>query len=78
MIKVIHKNDAIRLLESGEPCNIRVWKLSTGDILDYKGARCVGSHWRGGTHKVLLPNSRLIREFRDITMFSINGMEVYL
>lgn len=78
MIKVIHKNDAIRLLESGEPCNIQVWKLSTGDILNYKGARCVGSHWRGGTHKVLLPNSRLIREFRDITMFSINGMEVYL
>lgn len=78
MIKVIHKNDAIRLLESGEPCNIRVWKLSTGDILDYRDARCVGSHWRGGTHKVLLPNSRLIREFRDITMFSINGMEVYL
>lgn len=78
MIKVIHKNDAIRLLESGEPCNIRVWKLSTGDILDYKGAKCVGSHWRGGTHKVLLPNSRLIREFRDITMFSINDMEVYL
>lgn len=78
MIKVIHKNDAIRLLESGEPCNIRVWKLSTGDILNYKGARCVGSHWRGGTHKVLLPNSGLIREFRDITMFSINGMEVFL
>lgn len=78
MIKVIHKNDAIRLLESGQPCNLRVWKLSTGDIIDYKGARCVGSHWRGGIHKILLPNSGLLREFRDITLFSINGMEVYL
>lgn len=78
MIKVIHRLDAIRLLESGQPFNIRVWKLSTGDIIDYKGIRCVGSHWRGGTHKILLPNSGLIREFRDISMFEINGMTIYL
>lgn len=78
MIKVIHRLDAIRLLESGRPCNLRVWKLSTGDILEYKGARCVGGHWRGGTHKVILPKSGLMREFRDITLFSINGMEIYL
>lgn len=51
MIRVIHIKDAIRLLESGQPCNIRVWKLSTGDIIEYKGVRCVGSHWRGGTHR---------------------------
>lgn len=78
MIKVIHKNDAIRLLESGQPCNLRVWKLSTGDIIEYKNVRCVGSYWRGGVHRILLPNSMLIREFRDITMFEINGMTVYL
>lgn len=78
MIKVIHRKDAIRLLESGQPCNIAVWKLSTGDIIEYKGVRCVGSHWRGGTHMILLPMSNLLREFRDITMFKINGMEVYL
>lgn len=78
MIKVIHRKDAMRLLESRQPCNIRVWKLSTGDIIEYKGVRCVGSHWRGGTHLIMLPNSGLKREFRDITMFEINGMEVYL
>lgn len=78
MIKAIHRKDAIRLLESGQPCNIRVWKLSTGDIIEYKGVRCISSHWRGGTHKILLPNSRLIREFRDITMFEINSMTIYL
>lgn len=78
MMKVIHLKDAIRLLESGQPCNIRVWKLSTGDIIDYKGVRCVGFHWRGGTHRIWVPTSALIREFRDITMFEINGMTVYL
>ncbi len=43
---VIHKSDALRLLESDSPCNLRVWKLSTGDIVESKGIRCVGSHWR--------------------------------
>ena len=78
MIKAIHRKDAIRLLESRQPCNLRLWKLSTGDIIEYKGARCVGSHWRGGTHRIILPNSKLIREFRDITLFEINSMTIYL
>lgn len=78
MIRAIHQIDAIRLLESGQPCDLRLWKLSTGDILEYKGAQVVGSHWRGGTHRVRLPRSGVIREFRDITLFSINNMEIYL
>ena len=78
MIRAIHRNDAMRLLESGQPCNIRVWKLSTGDIIEYKGVRCIGSHWRGGTHRIILPNSKLIREFRDNTKIEINSMTIYL
>ena len=73
----IHIKDAIALLESGRRVNLRVWKLSTGDILDYRDAVCIGSHWRGGTHCIQLPYSGLIREFRDITLFEINGMEIY-
>ena len=75
---VIHKNDAIRILETGEPCNLKVWKISTGDILEYKGAQCVSSHWRGGTHTVRLPKSNVLRRFRDVTLFEINGMKIYL
>lgn len=77
-MKVIHKNDAIRLLESGKPCNLRLWKMSTGDILEYRNAICIGSHWRGGTHRVRLPMSGVIREFRDISLFEINNMTIYL
>lgn len=77
-MKVIHIKDALRLLETHRPCNLKVWKMSTGDILEYKGATCVGSYWRGGRHRVQLPNSGLIREFRDITLFEINGMEIFL
>lgn len=74
----IHLNDARKILDSGQPCNLRVWKLSTGDILVYKGVRCVGSYFRGGIHRILLPNSTLLREFRDVTLFEINGMKVFL
>lgn len=78
MMKAIHINDARKILDSGQPCDLVVWKLTTGDILVYKGVRCIGSHFRGGIHRILLPNSREIREFRDVTLFEINGMEVYL
>lgn len=75
-VKCLHWRDAILLLESGEPCDLKLWKLSTGDILTYRGAVCTGSHWRGGTHTVRLPESQLLRTFRDITLFEINGYEV--
>lgn len=78
MINAVHKKDAIHLLETGQPVDLKLWKLSTGDILEYNGCRCVGSHWRGGTHRVILPKSMLIREFRDVTLFEINGMKIYM
>ncbi len=74
--KCIHWKDAISLLETQIPATLKLWKLSTGDILVYRNAVCIGSHWRGGTHRVRLPESNLIREFRDITLFEINGYEI--
>lgn len=74
--RCIHWKDAIAVLESGQPVDIKVWKLSTGDIITYKQAVCTGGHWRRGTHRVMLPASNVPREFRDITLFEINGYEV--
>ena len=75
---VLHMKDAILLLESGQPVNLRLWKLATGDILEYKGAVCIGGHWRKGTHRIRLPRSGVIREFRDVTLFEINNNTIYL
>ena len=75
---VLHIKDAILLLESGQPVDLRLWKLATGDILEYKGAVCIGGHWRRGTHRVRLPKSNVIREFRDVTLFEINNNTIYL
>ena len=76
--KSIHKNDAIRLLEDKQPHDLSVWKLSTGDIIHYKKAVCVGGFKRKGTHRIMIPLSGVIREFRDITLFEIDGLNVYL
>lgn len=76
-LPTIHLQDALRLLEDHEPHDLRLWKLSTGDILHYQGARCTSMHRRAGTHKVRLPNSGLIREFRDVCLFEIDGMSIY-
>ncbi|GFI14499.1 hypothetical protein IMSAGC008_02057 [Muribaculaceae bacterium] len=74
--KCLHWRDAILLLESGKPCTLKVWKISTGDIITYHDVVCTGRHWRGGTHTITLPASNLKRTFRDITLFEINGYEV--
>lgn len=74
--KCIHWRDAIAVLESRQPVCLKVWKLSTGDIIEYRQAVCIGGHWRRGTHRILTSKSNIPREFRDITLFEINGYEV--
>ncbi len=74
--RCIHWKDAFALLESGQPCDLRLWKLTTGEILVYRGVTCAGTHWRGGTHLVKFPHSHVWRRFRDITLFEINGYEI--
>ena len=76
--KSIHKKDALRLLEDRQPHTIKVWKLSTGDILEYKNCICHSCDRRRGTHKIRVPQSGVLREFRDITMFVIDDLSVYL
>lgn len=75
-MKTIAFRDAMRLLESRLPVDLKLWKLSTGDILHYKQVVCISAYRRGGTHRVRFPNGE-IREFRDVTVFEINGKTIY-
>lgn len=74
---VIQFSDAIALLESGKRVSIKVWKMSTGEIIPYNDCICIGGHRRAGTHRIECAGSSLIREFRDVMMFEINGLEIY-
>lgn len=77
VLTTIHLKDALRLLEDKRPHRLRLWKVSTGDILTYEGVTCVGGWKRRGTHKVRLPRSGLMREFRDVTLFEIDDLKIY-
>lgn len=82
--KAIHKKDALELLADGQAHKLRLWKLGRscadggGDILTYKDAVNINRHVRGGTHTVKLAASGAIRTFRDICLFEIDDLHIYL
>lgn len=73
----IHKLDALRLLEDGQLHDLKVWKLSNGEIISYTNTVYVGRRTRSGIHRVRVEASGQVREFRDCTLFEIDGMDVY-
>ena len=76
--KAIHHADAMRLLSDGRMHDLRLWELRTGDILHYPAARRMGRHTAGGVTRLLLIPSGQIRAMRDICLFEIDGLRVYL
>lgn len=76
-MKAIHVSAARKLLESGQPVDLRVWK-SNGDILNYKDAICFSRYTQGDSYKIRLRQSGEIRQFPIVCLFEINDMEVYL
>lgn len=73
----IHRHDALRLLEDGEPHKLRVWKLSTGDIITYADAIHSSADVKTATHRVRLKASGQIRKLRDVLLFEIDDLSVY-
>jgi hypothetical protein len=76
--KRLHITQALELLRNGKPCELSVWKATTGDILEYRNVVFLGRDAKKGIVRIKLQTSRQIREFRDVCLFRINDMEVYL
>nr|DAY94271.1 MAG TPA: hypothetical protein [Caudoviricetes sp.] len=76
-MRAIHINEARKILDSQDPVDLKVWEMSTGEILEYTEVVCFSSYFRGGTRKLRFPNKQ-IREVRDVCIFEINGLEVFL
>lgn len=74
----IYRAAAMRLLEDGRQHRLRLWKISTGEILTYTTATCIGSHKRRGLHRVRLSPSGEVRTLRDVCLFEIDEREIYL
>lgn len=81
-LKPIHRSEMQKQLDiaaiRGQLVNLRCWKLSTGDIVEYKGWLVKSSHWRGGNHRLINPQNRQIREVRDCCIFEFMGHEIYM
>ena len=78
MRKAIHIKEAVAMLKDRKPHSLRVWKLATGDIIDYPEAVYLGSNERGGTITVHLQRSRETRTLRRVCLFEIDNLKIYL
>ena len=65
------------MLEAGEPVDIRLWTRS-GEIQEWKNCISLRYDFYAGTRNMKLLNSGQIRKLRDVCVFEINGMEVFL
>lgn len=77
MSNSIHISVARAMIDSGNPVDISLW-TSKGEAQTWRG--CVGMsfsrHW--GTRQVKMLRSREIRTLRDVCIFAVNGLEVFI
>ena len=74
----IHQAEARRLLRDGQPHRLKLWKLSTGEILLYPRAVFHSEYCKRRNTRVLLLPSGQIREFRNYMLFEIDDMKIYM
>lgn len=77
MANSIHISTLREMLKRGEPCNIKLWTKS-GQIQLYRNCISLRYNFYKGTRQIKLLESREIRQVRDVCIFEINGLTVYL
>jgi hypothetical protein len=65
------------MLNSHDPVNLRAWKKD-GSILDAQNCISVSYNFYEGTHTLKFLNSGEFRKVRDVCIFEINSLEVFL
>ena len=77
MPHAIHITTLKRMLQSPEPVDLKLWTRS-GEIQCWH--RCISLRYDfyKGTRRMKLLDSNEIRQLRDVCVFEINGMEVFL
>ena len=77
MAKSIHISTARHILNSGDPVDLLVWK-SDGSILQLNNCISLRYDYYGGWRNVKLLTSGELRRVRDVCIFAVNGLEVFL
>lgn len=66
-----------QMLQSGDPVDIKLWTKS-GEIQEYRNCISLRYNFYQGTRQIKLLTSRQIRQVRDVCIFEINGLKVFL
>lgn len=77
MAKSIHISTARHILNSGDPVDLSVWK-SDGSILQLHNCISLRYDYYGGWRNVKLLTSGEIRKIRDVCIFAVQSLEVFL
>ncbi|MBQ9218067.1 MAG: hypothetical protein IJ160_07860 [Muribaculaceae bacterium] len=77
MAKAVHITTARKMIDSGDPVDLKVW-AKDGRMLHLQNCIGLRYNFRSGTRQVKLLTSRQIRTIRDVLMFEINGLTIYL
>lgn len=77
MTNSIHITTARKMIDSGDPIDLKVWKKD-GSVMELHS--CVGLRYnfRNGTRTIKVLASREIRTIRDVCIFEVNGLSVFL
>lgn len=77
MAQSIHLSAALTILNEGKPVDLLCWSAK-GEILRLDGCVSLRYDYYGGHRNIKLLASGQIRKIRDVNIFGLNGMEVYL
>ncbi len=76
-MRSIHLTTARTMLNSGDPVDLSVWK-SDGSILELRNVISLRYDFYGGWRNVKLLTSGQMRRIRDVCIFKVNDLEVFL
>lgn len=77
MANSIHISTARHIINAGDPVDLSVWKAD-GSILELKNCVSLKYDFYGGWRNVKLLNSGEMRRIRDVCIFRVNSLEVFL
>ena len=66
-----------KMLDSGKPCDLWLWTRS-GEIQHWRNCVSLRYQFYGGTRTIKLLDSRQLRTVRDVCIFRINDLIVYI
>lgn len=77
MAQSIHISTARKMLESPDPVDLEFW-TKDGHLIALKDCVALRYDFRAGTHNIKVLSSQQIRTIRDVCLYKINDMTIFL